>query len=280
MSWIRVSRKKPCPICGRTDKACAISSDGAVAICTQEPSDKLCGEVFAGGYLHVINKSIGARICKMFTRREPKIPPKEWHKKMLEHCYLMTRVHWSIIHEELGLSTMVMARYFVGYYPHHIPAFTFPMWTGSGRLCGIRIRAANGDKWSIKGSQNGLFVPTGLTGESPLLICEGCTDPIAGTEMGFDSIGRASCSTGYQDIRTFLRKHSYSQVIIVSDNDLPKKRNDGSWWYPGQEGARKLHDRLKRNWNVKIIKPPVKDLRLWYNQRAKRHDLLELIKGV
>ena len=130
MSWIRVSGKKPCPICGHRDW-CSVSEDGAVAICMREPSDKECK---SGGWMHVIDKSIGTRICKLFTRREPKMPPKEWHKKILEHCYLMTRVHWSVIHEELGLSTMAMARYFVGYYPHHLPAFTFPMWTGSGHL--------------------------------------------------------------------------------------------------------------------------------------------------
>jgi hypothetical protein len=276
MSWIRVSNKKRCPVCNHPDW-CSVSEDGAVAICMREPSDKECK---SGGWIHVLDSSIGARICKLFTRKEPKIPPKEWHNKVLGYCHLMTELHWQVIHENLGLSPYSIGRYLIGYYPHHIPAFTFPLWTGSGRLCGVRIRAANGDKWSVKGSQNGLHIPNGLTGEDPLLICEGCTDPITATEMGFDVISRTSCNTGFQDIMIFLKKHTYSQVVIVSDNDLPKKRNDGSFWYPGQESADKLCKQLTKNWNVKVIKPPVNDLRLWYNQGAKREDVLDLIKGV
>ncbi len=274
MAWIRVSRTKRCPICNHAEW-CSVSSDGAVAICMREPSDKECQ---GGGWIHVINKSIGARIGNFFKKKEKRISPAEWHGMIIAYMEAMRFIDWQQITQRLGLSSIAMARYLVGRYQHSIPTYTFPMWDGFGKLCGIRLRADNGEKWSITGSKNGLFIPTMLTGESPLLICEGCTDPIAATEMMFDAIGRPSCNSGFEDIKIFLKRNHYEQVVIMSDNDEAKIRNDGSTWYPGQEGADKLCKQLTKYCNVKVVKPPVKDLRLWFNQGAKREDVLGLIR--
>jgi hypothetical protein len=276
MSWIRVSRKKPCPICGEPD-GCVISPDGCVCLCSREPSDKLIGEPFAGGYKHILNKeSIGRKFCKVFTKSsEPKIKPEEWHKKMVYYCSGMTLTDWMLISQNLGLPAMALTRYFVGKYPCDRPAFTHPMWTGWGKLCGIRICDLNGNKWSVTGSRNGLFIPTVLTGESPLIIPEGRSEPIALTALGFDTIGRFSCCGGLEDIKVFLRKNPYKQVVIMSDNDVAHYHKDGSIYFPGQEGAAKLSGQLG---GLQVIKPPFKDMRAWYNKGAVRQDVLELIK--
>jgi len=272
MSWIRVSRKKPCPVCQAYDW-CSVSEDGAVAICMREPSDRECK---SGGWVHTINESIGRKICKVFTKSsEPKIKPEEWHKKMITYCASMSLMDWTMLSQNLGLPAISLQRYFVGKYTCDRPAFTFPMWTGLGKLCGIRIRDLTGAKWSVKGSKNGLFIPTVLTGQSPLIIVEGGTDAATLTTIGFDTIGRFNCSGGLEDIKIFLKKYPYKRVVIMSDNDVPHYRKNGDIYFPGQEGAAKLSEQLG---GLQVIKPPFKDMRVWYNKGATRQDVLELIK--
>jgi 5S rRNA maturation endonuclease (ribonuclease M5) len=275
MSWIRVSKKKPCPVCGQPD-GCVVSPDGCVCLCSREPSDKLIGEPFAGGYKHIISKeSIGRKICKMFTKSSgPKIRPEEWHKKMVTYCASMSLMDWTMLSQNLGLPAMSLQRYFVGKYTCDRPAFTFPMWTGLGKLCGIRIRDLTGAKWSVTGSKNGLFIPTVLTGQSPLIIVEGGTDAVTLTTLGFDTIGRFNCSGGLEDIKIFLRKNPYKKVVIMSDNDVAHYRKNGSVYFPGQEGAAKLSEQLG---GLQVIKPPTKDMKAWYCKGATRQDVLELI---
>jgi hypothetical protein len=57
-------------------------------------------------------------------------------------------------------------------------------------------------------------------------------------------------------------------VVIVSDNDAPKTRPDGSHFYPGQEGSARLADRLaKYAKDVYVIHPPWhKDIRQWVQE--------------
>jgi 5S rRNA maturation endonuclease (ribonuclease M5) len=276
MSWNRVSRKKPCPICQSTDW-CSVSGDGAVAICMREPSDRVCytkrGEF--NGWIHTINESIGRKICKIFTKNtEPRIKPEEWHLKMISYYSAMTLIDWVLITENLGIPSTPLARYFVGKYPCDRPAFTFPMWTGWGKLCGIRIRDFTGAKWSVKGSRNGLFIPAVLSGESPLIIVEGGTDAASLTALGFDTIGRFSCCGGLEDIKVFLRKNPYKRVIIMSDNDVAHYRQNGDVYFPGQDGAAKLSEQLG---GLQVVKPPFKDMRAWYNKGVTRQDVLDLI---
>jgi len=45
--WVRVNKKIPCPICGKTDW-CLISQDGTAAICARIQSDKVAGNKGAG----------------------------------------------------------------------------------------------------------------------------------------------------------------------------------------------------------------------------------------
>jgi 5S rRNA maturation endonuclease (ribonuclease M5) len=241
----------------------------------REPSDRECK---SGGWIHTINESIGRKFCKVFTKTsEPKIKPEEWHKKMMYYCSAMRLPYWMLISENLGLSPMALERYFIGLYPCDRPAFTFPMWTGFSKLCGIRIRDLNGNKWSVTGSKNGLFIPTVLTGQSPLIICEGATDAASLTAMEFDTIGRFSCSGGLEDIKIFLKKYPYKKVVIMSDNDVAHYRQNGDVYFPGQEGAAKLSEQLG---GLQVIKPPFKDVRAWYNKGCTRQDVLDLIVNI
>lgn len=143
-------------------------------------------------------------------------------------------------------------------------AWAFPMRSGDGQLIGIRLRAEDGSKWAVTGSRQGLFIPDGTVGDlcERLLVCEGPTDVAAMLDLGFYAVGRPSCSGGDELLVPLVRKRD---VVILADRDEPKKRPDGSVFYPGQEGAVRLADRLV--WyarGLKLIRPlKGKDARAW-----------------
>jgi hypothetical protein len=51
--WQRVSKRRPCPVCGKPDWCMYVGSDDSptAAICARIESPKRCGE---GGWLHVL----------------------------------------------------------------------------------------------------------------------------------------------------------------------------------------------------------------------------------
>lgn len=278
MSWIRVNRNNPCPICGRPD-GCSVSDDGAVAMCSREPSEKLIGEPFAGGYIHVLNPDLVQRIKNVFKRQPKKkpLPPKYWDAYHKSCRTDLTKAILSVYVELLGLNITTLECMLVAYDKKY-NAQVVPMWDGVGRMIGMRLRDGK-DKWSIKGSMSGIFWPINVPKQSdePLMICEGWTDTATAIELGFEAIGRPSCSGGVEYIKSFL-KSSRRKVIIMADNDLPKKRTDGSLWWPGIEGAIRLADAISSiTASVKVVQPPVKDLREWYHQGCKRKDVEALL---
>src|SRR5690606_12677955 len=80
--------------------------------------------------------------------------------------------------QSLGLSIESLQRLGVGWAARH-HAYSFPMRRGDGTICGIRLRSPSGAKYAIRGSRQGLFIPTGLGVTDRLLIAEGPTDTAA-----------------------------------------------------------------------------------------------------
>ena len=130
-------------------------------------------------------------------------------------------------------------------------AWAFPMKNESQHLIGIRLRDSSGKKWAVKGSHQGMFVPTSYpycVDDATLYIVEGPTDLAAAMTLGLYSIGRPSCLGQEPMIAAFARQKKVRRVVIVSDNDRP-----------GLEGARKLQCTLKTRSCIWIT--PCKDLR-------------------
>lgn len=139
-------------------------------------------------------------------------------------------------------------------------ALAAPMSTGpGGEVVGVRLRADNGEKWAVKGSRNALFTPTYLHGRGPLLIPEGFTDTAALAGLGFDAIGRPSCTGGREMV---LDLANGRPMVVVADADAP-----------GQEGAWILARELKaKGCDVKVLAPPdgIKDAREWVKRGATK----------
>ena len=274
MSWIRVSRTKPCIICGKPDKACSVAEDGSMACCMKVPSDWECkGEM--GGWLHVTEPNVVKRVRNVFRRalkKKPK-PPKYWHNlvtESLETAGLEPRAR--VLAMQLGLSMNSMERLMVGWLPQY-SAWTFPMWDGIDSMIGIRLRGLNGNYWCVPGSANGIFWAAGVdrTADSDLMIGEGPTDCGALLDLGFDAIGRPNALAGVGYLTDFVRGARRKVVIVIDANSKYKVE---------RPGAVKLAKAIRPlTTGVSILRTPggYKDIRAWYNGGGTHEQLKELI---
>lgn len=273
MSWKRVSKQNPCPICEKPD-FCSVAEDGSVACCMRIQSDWEC-KGNSGGWIHKLNPDLVQRVRNVF-RRTPKkkpLPPKYWHDLVMESAETAgLRPRAEVLGLQLGLSHTSLKRLMVGWLPQY-SAWTFPMWDGRGKMIGMRLRSLNGQKWCVPGSFNGIFHPicVASNADSLLMICEGPTDCAALLDLGFDAIGRPNALGGVNYLTEFVRA-GRRKVVIVADNDAGHS--------VGVEGAVKLAKVLKPlTTSVTVLATPggYKDIRDWYQGGGTYDDVMELI---
>ncbi len=238
---IRVRKDNPCPVCGRPDW-CLIAEDGSSAICQRVESPIRKG---GAGYLHRLSDNPVP--VKYKPRPKKQEPAPDFFKLTTECRQRMDSNMLQMFSEYSGLSVESLKRVQVGFhrcYGQHW--HTFPMRDGLGKLVGIRLRNRHSKK-SVKGSKNALFWPVGVKAESDnlLFIPEGPTDTAALLDLGFDTIGRASCGTGLDYLKTAIEKYD-RKVVIVADKDEAKKLSNGSRFFPGYDGAKRLAEGLKK----------------------------------
>lgn len=268
--WRRVSRREPCPACGRPDW-CMVTGpvgDPTAAICPRVVSGRRAG---AGGYLHLLRRD-GEYRSRRRTVRVPTLLGRD--VSSIDFTALATECHAAAdpaalagLADGLGVSVDALRRLRVGWSAHHV-AWTWPMCDGTGRIVGIRLRGANGRKWSVRGGREGLFVPEDLTGVGPWLLPEGASDTAALLDLGFDAVGRPSCYGGVKHVVDVVGRLRPESTVIMADAD-----------HPGQRGAASLASVLRAYVPaVKVITPPgEKDIRDWRRSGAKRDDVLALI---
>lgn len=141
--------------------------------------------------------------------------------------------------------------------PHK--AWSFPMRDACGKVIGIRLRDSAGNKWAVKGSHQGLFIPTDypFDFDGTLFIVEGPTDLAAALTLGLFAIGRPACLGQEQMVLEHTNRRRAKRVVIVTDNDEP-----------GLRGAAKLQASLPVLSCIYV--PPVKDIREFLNRGGNR----------
>jgi len=261
----RVSRKTPCPVCGKPDW-CLIAEDGSAAICQriQKGSVKSCGDA---GWLHILIER-GSNYRKPKKQRG-KISidfGKEKDFSNLAKLYKqqLTEEKLQQLSKQLKISAESLNKLSIGWDGK---AYTFPMSNDFGKVIGIRRRLLNGRKVSLTGSKTGLFIPADSATEALCLICEGTTDTAAALDLGFNAVGRPNCSGCVDMTAGFVKGRN---VVIIGDNDKP-----------GKAGVKRLAGKLLLHCpSVKIIYPPdgTKDLRQWL-QTGLTSDQLQRIIG-
>jgi hypothetical protein len=268
--YIRATRNRPCPICGKPDW-CLVAKDGSSALCPRVRSLEDRGEA---GYFHRIGDAVAREPVK-FVERAGRMDIR-WD----DICARMedeaeTVGAFAAMSIRLGVSPESLRRLNMG-FAEPLSAFSFPMRDATDRIIGVRLRDANGNKTAIRGSRNGLFIPRGPSNAKlPLLVVEGPTDAAAALDLGFEVVGRPSCSACVDMTCAYCRGRD---VVVVEDHDEPKVLPGGKVFYPGQEGAAKLAAVLRATARtIKVIAPiRAKDLRAWVRAGATR----DLVKDV
>ena len=269
----RASKAKPCPVCSKPDW-CLVSPDGSAAICQriQEGSIKKCGDA---GYLHVLvgwSRGQQHRSQRKFIVIPNNRPDRDFAALQQQYSRHITNQQLNDLSQQLGVSAQSLKRLQIGWDGE---AYTFGMSNDFSKIIGIRRRFPNGRKVSLTGGKTGLFIPTDLSSEGLLLICEGPTDTAAAIDLGFAAIGRPNCNSCVDMTVEFCKGRS--QIIIIGDNDLPKE--DGR--RPGKEGAEKLEGKLLLYCSsVKVIYPSdeTKDLRQWLRAGLTSGQLQQIIE--
>lgn len=266
--WKRVSRRRMCPICGKGDWCLYVGPDDApdAALCQRIESPKQCGEA---GFLHRLRNteqrfSIPARRIEI---EKPVAPSIDFDRLAAECVATIRPCTIQRLADSLGVTSDSLLRLSVGWSGKHA-AFTFPMRSAESQVVGIRLRLANGKKLSIRGGKEGLFVPADLDVSKTLLVCEGPSDCAALLGLGFDTVGRPSCTGGTSHLIELMKSRKPQVVVIVADGDSP-----------GLRGAMKLKLDLLPYTAVKLIVPSggCKDAREWVRNGATAADVQEAI---
>lgn len=178
---------------------------------------------------------------------------------------------------KLGVSRESLSWLRCAWAPVH-KAWAFPMRDGDGKIVGIRLRNEAGDKWAVKGSRQGLFIPAYFEGDQRYwdmcFVTEGPTDCAAMLSLGLYAIGRPSCNANPDQLKIALKNHQIRRVVIVSDND-DKRRLNGQQWSPGLDGAKALGAALKLPHVIYV--PPMKDVRDFLNSGGTKQLIMQEI---
>lgn len=295
--WIPVKKSRPCPVCGG-DSWCTVSADGNVALCARIEEGCMtrcdgtkCAAKNGNGWFHNLTDRNGGKGAK----RPPRKPIPDNHLTAAE-CKTMQKGFETALSpdrlkelaENLKLPENALVIYGLGFEPE-TRLWTFPMFDGQRRVCGFRTRDRDGNKRSIAGSRNGIFIPKDYDepggalldplDDRPLLLLlpEGPTDAAAAYSIGFRAVGRPSNMGGQEQIKMLLEKSPRQDVIIIADHDPVKRLKDGTPFVPGWEGALHLANAiLPVCGTLKIVRMPgeTKDFRKWVNAGGE-HEIFD-----
>ena len=259
--WIRVTKTKPCAICKKPDW-CTLSADGAVACCMRVESKH---QMKNSGYLHRITEAPKARPRSEVQRPpKPQPAPPDWNAMLPVFSELVDPDALTALAQSLGLTMESLDQLDIGWRGD---CWTFPMYDSKRNCVGVRTRFPDGQKRSIPGTHQGLFIPRNRK-EGPLLFTEGPTDCAALRDLGFDSIGRPSCYGCEEWCSELARGRA---VGIIADNDDA-----------GNRGANRLAQAIRKSvYSVKVIHPPyTKDARAWKLAGATRESIVARLTAI
>ena len=263
MTWHRVTKRNPCPVCGKPDW-CLVSADGSAAICPRVESARQVGDA---GWLHILRDRPPVPELQR-TIRTGTLPRS--FGKLAAEAERSGRKRLPELARTLGVSVDSLSRLRVGWSDRH-RAWTFPMTDAAGRVTGIRIRFPSGRKLAVRGGREALFVPRDLPSnlaDRVLLLPEGATDTAAALDLGALAVGRPSCSGGTRHVVRLVKDRPPACVCVVGDADEP-----------GRRGAWRLAERLRPYvHHVRVVVPPAKDIRAWIRAGATGGQLRSLVE--
>ena len=164
---VRVNKEWPCPVCSRPDW-CLRRPDGSAAICArvEDGAKKRSGDA---GWLHLLSTDVrgqkpGVRRLNNHPALKGTPPSKggeqiDFAKLSEQFSSRCSERQVRFLGQSLGVTPESLKRLNIGWDGE---AFCFPMCDERQNIIGIRRRLGNGRKFCVTGSQNGLFIPTGI----------------------------------------------------------------------------------------------------------------------
>ena len=264
--WIRCSKRNPCPICGKYDWCCWLSTKD-VFYCMRVNVDvpgfrtgstsPLNGTSFfpTSEFPPVLDPITDTR---NITKSTTVIP---WDVIVDETKLKLTSKLSDLLCKSIGTNKKTIESMDVGWSVHY-KAFTFPMLNIEDyKICGVRTRTLDGAKFAFTGSKQGYFIPKCYPNKNGVeFVCEGVTDAMALHSIGVKSIGRASCGHWSNGLLKYLDK---KKTIIIGDNDEV-----------GKSGAISLAKRIGDNATIIYPPPQYKDVRQWIQSESVSIDTL------
>lgn len=186
-----------------------------------------------GGWIHPLGESVPVPL----TKPERPRTSVDVEGMMRRWFAATTQADYQHLSEMLGVSAESLRCLKCAWAPEH-RAWAFPMRNGSGTVVGIRLRSESGDKWSVKGGHEGVFVPSCVPDHTAYIV-EGPTNLAALLSLGKFGLGRPSCSGGIAHLAATCARLSIQRAVILADND-DDKFNAGTHFNPGIDGARRL----------------------------------------
>ena len=260
MSFARVTKNQPCPICKHGDW-CRVFADGWTE-CMRVQSDK---PAKSGGWMHWQgDKRHGAHGVTRPTS-VPMCRPPTINATRLMRDWLAATSPTALdeFAASLGVSSASLTAVGAAWAAAH-SAWAFPMCDGHGNVVGIRLRNERG-KFAVRGSRQGIFLAN-VPAQKTLFVCEGPTDTAAAVELGLFAVGRPNCCCGGPEIKVYARRHQCRRVVVIADNDRP-----------GLDGARKVGGKLKLPFAIYV--PPAKDVREFVRLGGTRAMIENTLKG-
>lgn len=280
-SFERVTREKPCVICGRNSWCIRLNR---YHLCMRIESEKP-GE--NGGWYHT--KDAKAMLLPLPPRKR-RVSDEELRDRFTPTAEQSAKNGIDKLAElsvKLSVSINALVKLGVGYSEnlHGVACWTFPERNSRGWIIGIARRLVaprNGvDKLFCKGSRRGLtYCEDWASYHGPVYLVEGASDVAAGLTMGLCVIGRPACTGGIAHLAEMLAGYRKRRIVVVGERDRKSdlyiqqsKNHDPKCTacqvcWPGRYGmertAKALRHKLNRKIAMGLPPEPAKDLRSWF----------------
>ena len=284
--WKRVSRREPCPVCGKPDY-CTRTVDGSAVRCMRVDSDKpSTAKDGTMGWIHVLcnplppvsptktvlKKPDWTRECRAMFDNE------KAHDKRCEIADML----------KVSVESLELMLVGIGWDEWNNAEFSsWPSRDHNGRCIGYVRRYADGAKRTNEGGSTGVFYTSEwFSRPGPLWVVEGGSDVAACESAGLCAIGRASNTHGGEYVRRMVKQCCPDKrVIVVGERDeVPEKRGrvpsctlncrGCAFCWPGLFGAKKVAAELNTRWVM--VPKPHKDMRDLLTAGGLWLDLVEL----
>lgn len=199
--------------------------------------------------------------------REPELPKEYFHNLWARWARewgqddTMFQLHQ--FSESLGVTSISLN--YLGLTRTPESTWAFPMRDHREQIIGIRIRSDDGKKFAVKGSKQGLFIPS-MRPQRDLYVTEGPTDCAAMLSMGLFAIGKPAAMASPDEIVRFIIRHHIQRVIVIADNDRA-----------GLAGAQKLVDVCPVMCCELVL--PAKDAREFYRSGGTKEMIENLLSN-